>query len=179
MKKSLTFMMCAAAAVLCAQDGNLVKNGNFAVKGKNEMPESWFSWRNNGSGGKAYFEQGEKAGFDDSSAVVLKGMANGCVMQTVKVEAGREYMVKGLCRKNGAGDCVLFVSWKQRNGKWGFRKFNRRGKFAKKLENGWFEAAVKVKAPDGVGFLALQGVVTGQGENDSCAFDNFSITEVK
>ncbi len=187
MKKCLTFLVCALAAVLCAQDAKIdaapaaemVLNGNFATNGKNNHPANWLFWQYPDSKGTAAWIQGEKAGFDDNYAVTMKGVRDGCLLQNIKIVPGKKYIVKGLCKKEGEGEPQLLVAWKLPNRKWGFRRVNRRLKFTKDMQNGWFAAEATVTAPKGAGFLVIEAVALNQGATGVYTFDNFSVTEVK
>ena len=187
MKTKLALLLLAAGSLLYAQENNLVRNGKIDQKPSkttNGLPEGclavnapgWGHWNAKGSEGKVWQFNGKNAGFDDDFAILVKNMKQGCVLQSIKVEAGKEYTVKSICKKTGSAKVTLTVGWQNEKGGWAYHKFNQNTEFSKTLKDGWHEASATVKVPDGARWLALMANIQNQSGEDVCWFDNFMVS---
>ena len=89
---------------------NLIKNGDFAKIAENGQPDGWGTWQiETHPTGKFTSKDG---------AALLKGMTNGCYIQSISVNPGERYfvMAKTAFEKNSRSQ--IRVRWQDANGRW-------------------------------------------------------------
>lgn len=109
---------------------NLARNGNFdaekaaAFDGSENVyreggnPAGWESWQDEKSKGVFAWDRQTSAPGNAGGAARLSGMANGCFIQSFRVQPGQRYAVSALQRIEGKGRGAVNVRWQTADGKW-------------------------------------------------------------
>ena len=154
---------------------DLVKNGDFQ-KGPSDAaaggpPAGWETWQSDRSHGR--FEWDAKTG--DGSAV-LRGITDGCFIQSYPAQPSEKYFVVGKARRRGAAEPHIRVRWQTAGGKWTAEARDVLLYCSASSTDDWAGIAGVVTVPDGAGKLVVLLGVSGQGEPAEAAwFDDVRI----
>jgi len=154
---------------------DLVKNGDFqkgpSDTGAGGPPAEWATWQADRSHGR--FEWDGRTG--DGSAV-MKGVADGCFIQSHNAQPGEKYYVAGKARTQGAAEPHIRIRWQTAEGKWTAEARDAVLYRSASPADDWSGMAGVVTVPNGAGKLIVLLGVSGQGERTEAAwFDEVRI----
>jgi hypothetical protein len=90
-------------------DGNLLHDAAFAPASATNRTKAWSIWQDTASKGSVAFT---------NHAIVLTGVENGTIGQTVAVKRGEVYAVGAKVKVTSAGDFGISISWQDASQKW-------------------------------------------------------------
>lgn len=153
---------------------NLVQNGDFASAAsgaaepkEGRPPAGWGTWQNEKS--KGAFAWDGQVGAAAKGSGRLSGMADGCLIQTVKTEPGRRFAVEAVRRLKGRGEAHLRVRWQTPKGEWIHEEKDVHIPCTEPRD-AWGRMLGVVQVPDGAGNLLVLLCVRGQASPDDVAW---------
>lgn len=146
-----------------------------SVSVKNLQP--WEMWQGKKSHGAFSLAKGK--GMNNSNALLLKGVTQGCALQGVKVDPCGSYVVRACAKTMGKCGVSLLVQFRNRKGKWFAHQMSISAPFTEDLGNGWKRATLVVRnIPQGAGYLAPLLYSHAGGPEDSVLFDNVEVFNI-
>lgn len=152
---------------------NLCVNGDFSDLAENGMPASWTTWQ------METLPPGEFAA--RAGVAVLKGVRNGCFLQSIEGTPGESFLITG--KMQTKGDCfgVVRARWQDSEGNWVneeldvtiFPDYNKRDK------KGYVEITGNVVVPEGARYLLLLLSASGIDSKGIVGFDDIKVYSYK
>lgn len=158
---------------LTYQQENLIKNGSFEEFDANARLSAWSTWQ---------IETKPLGAFtSEDGAAALKGMVNGCYLQSIPVKPGEKYLVVGNIGARGNSYGNFRVRWKNKDKKWTHETrdvlvFPK--KDAPTDDFGMRETLELVVVPDDVYWLVLLLSASGGDPNGTVFFDDVGVYRV-
>lgn len=168
---------------------NLIKNPGFdhpeTVKGSAAVPDSvsfkelqpWQIWQ--GKKSKGTFALAKGKGMNNSNALLVKGVTQGCVLQRVKVNPCGSYVVRACAKTTGKCGISLIIQWGDKKGKWCAGLMNVSAPFDEDLGDGWKRATLVLRnIPENAVSLAPLLYSYASGPEDAALFDNVEVFNI-
>lgn len=147
---------------------DLIVNGDFSDVADGR-PTSWNTWQiETEPVGKFVAEDGR---------AVLKGMANGCYIQTISVKPGERYLVVAKAKRQACA-ATIRIRWQDRNSKWvneGLDVFIESDDASETDENGMRELVGAVVVPQDTYKLVVLLSASGSESEGVAAFDDVRV----
>ncbi len=173
------------------QPANLARNGNLSAdkaasfegaevayhEGGN--PAGWDSWQDEKSKGAFTWDRQTTAPGNPPGAARLAGVANGCFIQSFRVQPGERYAVSALQRIQGKGQGAINVRWQTAEGKWTCEVqdvFVYTQAVTAPASSAWAEMFGAVQVPAGAGrMVILLGAAEQPTASDVIWYDNVEV----
>lgn len=156
---------------------NLLVNGDFSlpptdsVTGGKEgtIPRGWGFWQHeNHQTGHCSVRDG---------AAFLENVTNGCLLQTVNVQPGEDYLVTVTVRCGRRATPTLRLRWQTADGAW--TQVEKDVLVGPESDSETVKLATMVRVPEGVGKIAvLLGAADQKKEADNCCFDDVRLIRI-
>lgn len=163
---------------------NLIQNPGFenvkdsgGVDQKKPAPDTvfiaklpyWATWQGKKSNGS--FSLAEGKGIGGGNALMMKGVKNGCAYQTIPIDQGGAYIIRG-CAKSVKESSRMVIRWKDMQGKWNNWVFRVSAAFTEDIGNGWKRATVVIPTvPSNTGYM----VVMFSGPDNDVLIDDVEV----
>ena len=164
---------------------NLARNGDFSSSTAKAMdgaeqrwhaggpPAGWSAWQRDDSKGTFSWDRG--TGAAGKGAARASRVADGCFLQSYKVDPGEHFAVRAACKVHGNGNAWLRVRWQTMEGRWTAESQDQLF-FGETSPDNWRELFGVVEVPAGVGrLLILLGVGSQGTAEDVVWFDDVEI----
>ena len=168
---------------------NLLKNPGFedgtAYKNQIRTPQAkavpelqpWETWQKKYSKGSFSLAKGE--GIGGGNALSLKGVINGCSLQSLKIEPCGLYVVRACAKIKGKCGASLQIQWRNEQHQWHSNLLALSAPFDEDLGSGWKRATLIISdIPEGTCWLSVLLYSRAGNPDDAVLFDNVEIFNI-
>lgn len=155
---------------------NLLENPDFEMADSSASIPGWASWDNGKQAAKLMCAPGEGRG--GSAGVTIMNADSACYLESIPVEAGRQYLCTAWARRARAedtGTIRLAVRWKTADGAWYPERDAEPSVDLHSAGADWQPLALVADVPEGAAMLVFQLRASAQGEQTRALFDDAAV----